>query len=418
MTLPIYVGGIVSRYRGFRSIFPRHVPLAGGKTTFCDRSSQNTVAAAMAAEEEATIPPEEEDPIRVAAETELTFSLPGLFSKADPERMRLAIAAAKSAGVAEATVANAEGKMARVLQREEEERLRLVALKEKDDAEAAAKLEAEAKAAEEKARALACEQTPQAKNLRRVSALGLAEINADDLEEAVVQARRAGVSTEAVNEGVTKVAQARRWSAASDALAVATAPPTTDVSAEVKMYRLRKSVVEARAVGLPLVEVEVAETQLTRMEAVVEVKRGAERELAFSLPGFFSKAEPERMRAAIGVARSAGVAEATVADAEDKMARVLQREEEERKRQAKEQKRREADAAVAQAEAEARASELLRAGHAANDRGAPDVARSKFVAAYGHSRRPSTLVSAANMALKMGDAETAAREYEEALRLL
>jgi D-aminopeptidase len=36
------------------------------------------------------------------------------------------------------------------------------------------------------------------------------------------------------------------------------------------------------------------------------------------------------MRKSISVARSAGVAEATVTDAEDKMARVLEREEEDR----------------------------------------------------------------------------------------
>ena len=53
---------------------------------------------------------------------------------------------------------------------------------------------------------------------------------------------------------------------------------------------------------------------------------------------------------------------------------------------------------------DAKAAELVRAGHAANDRGAAGwaTARAKFVAAYGHSKRPSTLVSAANMALKMG----------------
>ena len=51
---------------------------------------------------------------------------PHLFSKADPERMRTAIAAARGAGVAEATVADAEDKMARVLEREEEDRVRLV----------------------------------------------------------------------------------------------------------------------------------------------------------------------------------------------------------------------------------------------------------------------------------------------------
>ena len=45
------------------------------------------------------------------------------------------------------------------------------------------------------------------------------------------------------------------------------------------------------------------------------------------------------------------------------------------------------------------------------------MARAKFVAAYGHCRRPSTLVSAANMALKMGDAASAASEYEEALHM-
>ena len=40
--------------------------------------------------------------------------------------MRTAIAAARGAGVAEATVADAEDKMARVLEREEEDRVRLV----------------------------------------------------------------------------------------------------------------------------------------------------------------------------------------------------------------------------------------------------------------------------------------------------
>ena len=96
------------------------------------------------------------------------------------------------------------------------------------------------------------------------------------------------------------------------------------------MYRLRTSVVEARAAGLPQHKVEAAAAQLSKMEAAVEARLEAERELAFSLPGLFSKADPERMRKSISVARSAGVAEATVTDAEDKMARVLEREEEDR----------------------------------------------------------------------------------------
>ena len=75
---------------------------------------------------------------------------------------------------------------------------------------------------------------------------------------------------------------------------------------------------------------EAAAAQLSKMEAAVEARLEAERELAFSLPGLFSKADPERMRKSISVARSAGVAEATVTDAEDKMARVLEREEEDR----------------------------------------------------------------------------------------
>merc|ERR1740130_1612268 len=183
------------------------------------------------------------------------------------------------------------------------------------------------------------------------------------------------------------------------------------------MYRLRTSVVEARAVGLPDSKVEAAATQLSQMEEVVDVRREAERELTFSLPGLFSKADPERMRTAIAAARGAGVAEATVADAEDKMARVLEREEEDRVRMEKDKARKLAEEAAKLEASDAKAAELVRAGHAANDRGAAGwaTARAKFVAAYGHSKRPSTLVSAANMALKMGDAQTAVREYEKVL---
>ena len=81
----------------------------------------------------------------------------------------------------------------------------------------------------------------------------------------------------------------------------------------------------------------------------------------------------------------------------------------------KEKARKLAEEAAKLEAADAKAAELVRAGHAANDRGAPDTARAKFVAAYGHSKRPSTLVSAANMSFKMGDAQTAVREYEKVL---
>ena len=74
-----------------------------------------------------------------------------------------------------------------------------------------------------------------------------------------------------------------------------------------------------------------------------------------------------------------------------------------------------AEEAARQEEADAKAAELVRAGHEANDAGATDTARKKFLAAHRHSKRPSTLISAANMALKMGDAQTATREYEKVL---
>ena len=200
-----------------------------------------------------------------------------------------------------------------------------------------------------------------------------------------------------------------------DRLDAATAEPAAEVSPEVVMLRLRKSVEEARAAGLPPEKVEAAAAQLAKMEEVVQARLEAEKELAFSLPGLFSKADPKRMRKSISVARAAGVAEETVADAEEKMARVLEREEEERLRVERAKARKMAEEAARQEEADAKAAELVRAGHEANEAGATDTARKKFLAAHRHSKRPSTLISAANMALKMGDAQTAMREYEKVL---
>ena len=200
-----------------------------------------------------------------------------------------------------------------------------------------------------------------------------------------------------------------------DRLDAATAEPAAEVSPEVVMLRLRKSVEEARAAGLPPEKVEAAAAQLAKMEEVVQARLEAEKELAFSLPGLFSKADPKRMRKSITMARAAGVAEETVADAEEKMARVLEREEEERLRVERAKARKMAEEAARQEEADAKAAELVRAGHEANDAGATDTARKKFLAAHRHSKRPSTLISAANMALKMGDTQTAMREYEKVL---
>jgi len=200
-----------------------------------------------------------------------------------------------------------------------------------------------------------------------------------------------------------------------DRLDAATAEPAAEVSPEVVMLRLRKSVEEARAAGLPPEKVEAAAAQLAKMEEVVQARLEAEKELAFSLPGLFSKADPKRMRKSITMARAAGVAEETVADAEEKMARVLEREEEERLRVERAKARKMAEEAARQEEADAKAAELIRAGHEANEAGATDTARKKFLAAHRHSKRPSTLISAANMALKMGDAQTAMREYEKVL---
>ena len=116
--------------------------------------------------------------------------------------MARACAAAREAGVDEAMVVEAEGKMARVLEREEAEARRL---KEEEEEKAA-----------EAARALAREQAPEATKLRRVSMAAVSDIDVDELQSAISDARAADVSPQAINEGVAKVAQARRWRRASE----------------------------------------------------------------------------------------------------------------------------------------------------------------------------------------------------------
>ena len=160
-----------------------------------DQMAQSDEASAEAEKKEA-------ERLKKEAEKELAFALPGLFSKADPERMTRACAAAREAGVDEETVVEAESKMARVLEREEAETRRQ---KEEEEEKAA-----------EAARALAREQAPEATKLRRVSMAALSDIDVDELQSAISDARRAGVSPKAVNEGVAKVAQARRWRRASE----------------------------------------------------------------------------------------------------------------------------------------------------------------------------------------------------------
>ena len=161
--------------------------------------AQSDEAAAEAQKKEAE---KEAERLKKEAEKELAFALPGLFSKADPERMARACAAAREAGVDEATVVEAEGKMARVLEREEAEARRL---KEEEEEKAA-----------EAARALAREQAPEATKLRRVSMAAVSDIDVDELQSAISDARAADVSPQAINEGVAKVAQARRWRRASE----------------------------------------------------------------------------------------------------------------------------------------------------------------------------------------------------------
>ena len=161
--------------------------------------AQSDEAAAEAEKKEAE---KEAEGLKKEAEKELAFALPGLFSKADPERMARACAAAREAGVDEATVAEAEGKMARALEREEAEARRL---KEEEEEKAA-----------EAARALAREQAPEATKLRRVSMAAVSDIDVDELQSAISDARAADVSPQAINEGVAKVAQARRWRRASE----------------------------------------------------------------------------------------------------------------------------------------------------------------------------------------------------------
>ena len=69
---------------------------------------------------------------------------------------------------------------------------------------------------QEAARALAREQAPEATKLRRVSMAAVSDIDVDELQSAISDARAADVSPQAINEGVAKVAQARRWRRASE----------------------------------------------------------------------------------------------------------------------------------------------------------------------------------------------------------
>lgn len=62
-----------------------------------------------------------------------------------------------------------------------------------------------------------------------------------------------------------------------------------------------------------------------------------------------------------------------------------------------------------------RADGQLRAGHAANKQGDYAKARHFFLEAHALQNKPAALISAANMALKLREASTAKREYEQVL---
>ena len=63
------------------------------------------------------------------------------------------------------------------------------------------------------------------------------------------------------------------------------------------------------------------------------------------------------------------------------------------------------------------AAQLVALGHAHNKRGDLEEARRCFESAHRLEPKPQTLISAANMALKAGDAAAAARMYEELRRV-
>ena len=124
--------------------------------------------------------------------------------------------------------------------------------------------------------------------------------------------------------------------------------------------------------------------------------------------------ERARRRAELEAKREA--AEKVRHEAEEAARRQAAEAEEERLQQKAEERAREI---VALREAEQAAHEeaeaAMLAGHEANRIGAHALARSAFCKACALQPRPAALVSAANMALKLGDAATAAAEYEALL---
>ena len=334
-------------------------------------------------------------------------------------------------------------------QLEEERAARQTAAAAAADAEAVRVMK-EAAAKEAK---LARQQAAEA--LRKASAPERAEaVDVVALEAALNGAKAAGVSGAALGVGSVKLEAGRRWRAAERALGECMKLPEPssgaadededEAAAERRLAMLRAAVAEARAVGisgsLELVEERLhdAEVAATERARVAAARRAAERELGNALPGVFTRAEPTRLRAAIAAAEEAGVAERVVAAARAKLPQVEAQHEERSQREAAEALKRQEEAAkceeeaarrdaeraaeqrraAAEAEAKSRRDEaerMAKRGLEANKAGDAAAARECFLTSYRAHRKPSVLLSAANMALKMGDAATARREYTQLL---
>ena len=231
----------------------------------------------------------------------------------------------------------------------------------------------------------------------------------------------------------------------------------------------RAAVSEAKAAGVAPDKVVAAEVELAEAEKEVarraeaqRARKEAEEALKAAMPGWFGAADAAKLRAAIEAARGADVAAATLAAAEAKLLEVEKKEEarharesEQRRRQQEaealrqqqqERRQREATAAAAvqarargngararlaapgareRLRAENARARLVREGKEANAAGDAARARACFLDAQA-GEWPSSqeaavpfvaaAISAANMALKLGDSGVAAAEYEALLQ--
>ena len=335
---------------------------------------------------------------KAVAERELTDAQGGFFSKAEPERLRKAIGAAKQAKVSEEAIAAAEAKLRQV-----QEQMRRASVREEEEKVTRAKLEEIVRREEE-------EQAARDAILRAEAAAN----ERDAAERAAKAAQAEAIASAARDPEGTRRALERALVDAQGGFFSKADPEKLRVAvAAAKQAKVNVSIEAVAAAEAKLREVEEKarrvsvweEKEKARLAALAEVARREDAEREVQAAALLAQAEAIEREAEAKRAKAAKewaeveAASRAAAEAEEKAAKAKAQAE------ANAQKKAAAEAAIA-----------VKAGLEANQEGEYEEARERFVEAYGKQRRASTLVSAANMALKLGDAKTAALEYEQALR--